>query len=171
MNAPCLEALRARLDGALGSLIWWGCNQLMAGRLEPDDLCGPFQPKLFYDIVITEIFTWFATRLVVRCCSGLYLSALVLHRERPDAQAGAGLQEGHHGRQRHLTSAPHCPRSSLPRFAHPATGWPNRRGPATSLERILSKPFHPHGETSLARLSAALRTTPSCLSGLLLFLR
>jgi len=36
--APSLEALKARLDGALGSLIWWEGNHLTAGALELEDL-------------------------------------------------------------------------------------------------------------------------------------
>mgnify|MGYP001852487072 CR=1 FL=1 len=31
MNAPSLEALKARLDGALGSLSWWGAALPTAG--------------------------------------------------------------------------------------------------------------------------------------------
>lgn len=31
VDAPSLETLTTRLDVALGRLIWWGCNQSMAG--------------------------------------------------------------------------------------------------------------------------------------------
>ena len=31
VDAPSLEALKARLDGALGSLSWWGAALPMAG--------------------------------------------------------------------------------------------------------------------------------------------
>ena len=31
-----LEAFKARLNGTLGSLIWWGGIQSLAGGLEPD---------------------------------------------------------------------------------------------------------------------------------------
>ena len=45
--------LEARLDRALGSLIWWVANRPMAKRLELGDLSGPFQPTPFYYSVIT----------------------------------------------------------------------------------------------------------------------
>jgi len=47
--APSLAVFKARLGGALSSLVWWKVSLLMAGGLEPDDLQGPFQPKQFYD--------------------------------------------------------------------------------------------------------------------------
>jgi len=36
--APSLAVLKARLDGAVSTLVWWKMSLLMAGRLEPDDL-------------------------------------------------------------------------------------------------------------------------------------
>jgi len=36
--APSLAGFKARLDGALSSLVWWKMFLLMAGGLEPDDL-------------------------------------------------------------------------------------------------------------------------------------
>jgi len=36
--APSLAVFKARLDGALGNLVWWKMSLLMAGGLEPDDL-------------------------------------------------------------------------------------------------------------------------------------
>ena len=47
VDAPSLDAFKARLDVALGSLVWW----LAAGALKLDDHCGPFQPRQFYDSV------------------------------------------------------------------------------------------------------------------------
>ena len=38
VGAPSLEALQARLDGALGSLGWWGAALTTAGSLKLDDL-------------------------------------------------------------------------------------------------------------------------------------
>jgi len=38
VGAPSLEVLKARLDGALGSLSWWEAALPMAERLELDDL-------------------------------------------------------------------------------------------------------------------------------------
>jgi len=52
VGAPSLEALKARLDVALGSLVWWLVTLHRAGRLKLDDHCGPFQPRPFYDSVI-----------------------------------------------------------------------------------------------------------------------
>ena len=50
--APSLEAFQARLDVALGSLVWWLATLHMAGGLKRDDHCGPFQPRPFYDSMI-----------------------------------------------------------------------------------------------------------------------
>jgi len=50
--APSLAGFKARLDGALSSLVWWKMSLLMAGGLEPDDLQGPFQPKPFHDSML-----------------------------------------------------------------------------------------------------------------------
>jgi len=35
---PSPAGFKARLDGALSSLVWWKMSLLMAGGLEPDDL-------------------------------------------------------------------------------------------------------------------------------------
>jgi len=49
---PSLEAFKARLDVALGSLVWWLATLNIAGRLKLDDHCGPFQSRTYYDSVI-----------------------------------------------------------------------------------------------------------------------
>ena len=49
VDAPSLEALKARLDVALGSLVCWLETLHIAGGLKPDDHCGPFQPRPFCD--------------------------------------------------------------------------------------------------------------------------
>jgi len=36
--APSQAVFKARLDGALSTLVWWKMSLLMAGGLEPDDL-------------------------------------------------------------------------------------------------------------------------------------
>jgi len=36
--APSLAVFKARLDGALSSLVWWKMSLLMAGGLEPHDI-------------------------------------------------------------------------------------------------------------------------------------
>jgi len=52
VDAPSLEAFKARLDVALGSLVWWLATLHIAGGLKPDDHCSPFQVKTFYDSAI-----------------------------------------------------------------------------------------------------------------------
>ena len=49
VDAPSLEAFKARLDVALGSLVWWLVTLHTAERLELGVHCGPFQPRPFYD--------------------------------------------------------------------------------------------------------------------------
>ena len=44
VDAP-LEAFKARLDVALGSLVWWLVTLHTAGGLKLDDLCGPSQTQ------------------------------------------------------------------------------------------------------------------------------
>ena len=45
VDAPSLEAFKARLDVALSSLVWWLATLHIAGGLKLDDHCGSFQPK------------------------------------------------------------------------------------------------------------------------------
>ena len=49
VDAPSLQAFKARLVVALGSLVWWLATLHIAGGLKLDDHCGPFQPRSFYD--------------------------------------------------------------------------------------------------------------------------
>ena len=44
VDAPSLEALKARLDVALGSLVCWLATLHIAGGLKLNDHCGPFNP-------------------------------------------------------------------------------------------------------------------------------
>ena len=48
VDTPSLEMLKARLDGAVGSLCWWGAASPWQGS-ELDGLWGPFQPKPLCD--------------------------------------------------------------------------------------------------------------------------
>jgi len=48
----CKTPFKARLDVALGSLVWWLATLHVAGALKLDDHCGPFQPRPFYDSMI-----------------------------------------------------------------------------------------------------------------------
>jgi len=52
VDAPSLEAFKARLDVALGCLVSWLVTLHIAGELKLHDHCGPFQPRPFYDSVI-----------------------------------------------------------------------------------------------------------------------
>ena len=52
VDAPSLEAFKARLDVALGSLVWWLVTLHIVGGLKLDDHCGPFQPRPFSDSMI-----------------------------------------------------------------------------------------------------------------------
>ena len=52
VDAPSLEAFKARLDVALGSLVWWLAALHIAGGLKLNDHCGPFQSRPFYDSMI-----------------------------------------------------------------------------------------------------------------------
>jgi len=52
VDAPSLEVFMARLDAALGSLVWWLATLHIAGGLKLDDHCGPFQPRPFYDSIL-----------------------------------------------------------------------------------------------------------------------
>ena len=42
VDAPSLEAFKARLDVALSSLVWWLATLHIAEGLKLDDHCGPF---------------------------------------------------------------------------------------------------------------------------------
>ena len=51
VDAPSMEMFETRLDVALGSLVCWLATLHIAGGLKPDDHCGPFQPRPFYDSI------------------------------------------------------------------------------------------------------------------------
>ena len=55
VDAPSLDAFKARLDVALGSLVWWLATLPMEEGLKLDDHCGLFQPRPFGDSMIHEI--------------------------------------------------------------------------------------------------------------------
>jgi len=52
VDVPSMEAFKARLDGAVSSLVWWEASLPIAEGLEQDDLKGPFQHKPIYHSVI-----------------------------------------------------------------------------------------------------------------------
>jgi len=45
--APSLAVSKARLDGALSTLVWWKGSLLMAGGLNKTTFKGPLYPKPF----------------------------------------------------------------------------------------------------------------------------
>ena len=47
VDVPYLEAFKARLDVALGSLVSWLATLHIAGGLKLGNHCGPFQPRPF----------------------------------------------------------------------------------------------------------------------------
>ena len=60
VDAPSLEAFKARLDVAPDSLVWWLATLHIAGGLKLDDHCGPFQPRPLYDsmdYIVRHAFT------------------------------------------------------------------------------------------------------------------
>jgi len=65
VDAPSLEAFKARLDVALGSLVWWLVTLYMAGELKLDYLWDPFQRKPFYDSTLGGLFCFFHSVFVV----------------------------------------------------------------------------------------------------------
>jgi len=52
VDAPSLEAFKARLDVTLGSLVWWLATLHIAGGLKLGYHCSPFHPRPFYDSTI-----------------------------------------------------------------------------------------------------------------------
>ena len=52
VDAPPLEAFKARLDVALGSLVWWLVTLHRSWGLKLDDHCSPFQSRPFCDSMI-----------------------------------------------------------------------------------------------------------------------
>ena len=52
VDAPSLEAFKARLDVALGSLVWWLVTLHIAEGLKLHDRYGPFQPRPFCESMV-----------------------------------------------------------------------------------------------------------------------
>jgi len=64
VDTPSLEAFKARLDMALGSLVWWPATLHIAGGVKLNDHCGPFQPRPFCDSVTYLLNVNYLLRLV-----------------------------------------------------------------------------------------------------------
>ena len=60
-----LEAFKARLDVALGCLVWWLVTLHIAGGLKRDDHCGPFQPRPFYDSMKINCLLWHVNLILI----------------------------------------------------------------------------------------------------------
>ena len=52
VDAPSLEAFKARLDVSLGSLVKWLATLHIAGGVKLNDHYSAFQPRPFYDSMI-----------------------------------------------------------------------------------------------------------------------
>ena len=66
-DAPSLDAFKARLAVAPGSLVWL-VTLYITGGLKLDDHWGPFQPRPFYDSMI--LWFWFSKTTL--SCPALY---------------------------------------------------------------------------------------------------
>ena len=55
VDATSLEAFKARLDMALGSLVWWLATLHTAGELKLDYHCSFFEPRPFYDSMMDTV--------------------------------------------------------------------------------------------------------------------
>ena len=55
VDIPSLEAFKATLDVALGSLVCWLATLHVAGGLKPDNQCSSFQPRPFYYSMIPPL--------------------------------------------------------------------------------------------------------------------
>jgi len=71
VDAPSLEAFKARLDVALGSLVWWLATLHIAGELKLGDHCGPFQLWPFYDTLKNPTIQHIYPIFYLRTFSGL----------------------------------------------------------------------------------------------------
>jgi len=88
VDAPSLEAFKARLDVALGSLVWWLATLYIAGGLKLDDHCGPFQPRPFYDsLILWYIQIWSSCNDCCWCSWKHLLEELLLK----DQKASPGI--------------------------------------------------------------------------------
>jgi len=70
VDAPTLETFKARLDVALGSLVWWLVTLHVAGGLKLYDHCGPFQPRPFYDSM--NMGPVFVSEMRTEACTGRF---------------------------------------------------------------------------------------------------
>jgi len=62
VDATSLEAFKARLDVALGSLVWWLVTLHIAGGWNSISIVSPFQPRPFYDSMKIIFFSASQTR-------------------------------------------------------------------------------------------------------------
>ena len=69
VDAPSLEAFKARLDVALGSLVWWLATLHIAGGLKLDGRCGPFQLRPSYDSMNLSVMLWKKKKKWLKKCA------------------------------------------------------------------------------------------------------
>jgi len=62
VDAPSLEAFKARVVVGPGSLVCWLATLHIAGGLKLNDHCSPFQPRPFYISIINSISLQSSTR-------------------------------------------------------------------------------------------------------------
>jgi len=95
VGAAFLEAFKARLDGALGSLVWWQAALPMAVGLELSALWGPLQPKPFCDSNLLPFFRRASTSLWGRLNCMLFHSSCWTQNQKTSLQkefaAGRGI--------------------------------------------------------------------------------
>ena len=89
VDAPSLEAFKARLDVALGSLVWWLAIRHIARGFKLDDHCRPSQPRTFYDSMNPS----FAV-IVTRCYHSQGLCSLSLFLTSQSKSLWAAVSDG-----------------------------------------------------------------------------
>jgi len=66
VDAPSLEAFKARLDVALGSLVCRLATLHIAGGVKLDELCGPFHPRPFCGPMKNPVQNYLPATLLLR---------------------------------------------------------------------------------------------------------
>jgi len=88
VDAPSLEAFKARLDVALGSLVCWLVTLHVAGGLKFHNHCGPLQPRPFYDSMKIETVSTDKWESHNDCSWKVNSGPLEVTWPKPAAQAG-----------------------------------------------------------------------------------
>jgi len=88
VDAPSLQASKARLDVALGSLVQWLVTLHIAVGSKLDDHCGPFQPRPFYDSMILSKLVP-VTEVVISCQEIVFMVTIKSVEELTDSRTQA----------------------------------------------------------------------------------